>query len=136
MDAEYAYVDIVFENCNFVRIPPEHILTFYFGEICETLSANCIGQLMEHRYAKKFYIRLKNEALEIKTRFEQDHLSDISSFKHHLEKFHDITSIDIVNLDGSSQDIGVLWESDDSYYTNKLEKVEWKDKWFVITIEE
>jgi hypothetical protein len=132
MSAEFEYVDLVFENCNFVRILPEYIRFFDITDITTSIWTNIVHQFNESTNCKRFVIELELEALELKTHLENEFGNE--TFEQHINIFKDITHIAIkVNKDRELY-IGVPWESgNDNDMLNLLQKVEFEEDTFTIT---
>jgi hypothetical protein len=135
MNPEYKYITLVFENCNTVKIMPEHILSFFIKDISYSLWSNG-SQYNSFKQCKFFNIWLDNASLINKTCFEEDYGGDeTNNFLFHLKYYHDITHIEVVGLDDTKEYIQVPWGYSDEY-KNSLESVEWNENDFIITIGE
>ena len=127
-------IDIFFENCNEVSIEAKDIRYFSIDEVTRRLcSFNGSGQFSELQNCKKVLLLIANNALSNKTYFEQETNNEINSFLFHLKNYHDITHINIVFEDGSSECVGVPW-GEGSDVTNSLEKVDFDEGIFTIAI--
>ena len=132
LEPEYEYVDIVFENCNLVRLYPENILFMGIYDICDQMIVNVSGQFIWYKICKSFEIVLKKESLNTKTSFEKDNLED-SSFLSHLDLYKDITSVYIKRKDEEKEMHIVLpYETLDEKYNspNILMEVFYNDNSF------
>ncbi len=137
MSAEFEYIDLIFENCNFVRIPPEYILFLNLVEITTDIWTNVVHQFVEVTNCKKFEIMLDIKALFIKTHLENKFNSN-ETFEKHVNIYKDITHVAIkVNKDKEFY-IGIPWkENGDDMFSNPLQKVEIKeDKFFIRCVSE
>jgi hypothetical protein len=132
MNPEYKGIVLVFENCDCVAIFPEDIEGFIVDNISYNLWSNGI-QYSSWKQCEYFQLSLRNHALENKTSLENKGLGEDNSFCCHLKDYHDIANIEIIALDDSKEDISVPW-CEDNEYTNSLEKVEFEEDYFRITI--
>ena len=116
LEPEYEYVDIVFENCNIVRLQPENILFMGVYNVYDQMIINASGQFIWYKTCESFEIVLKKESLNTKTSFEKDDLEH-SSFSSHLDLYKDITSIYIKRKDEEKEThIVVPYETSDEKY--------------------
>jgi hypothetical protein len=135
MTPKLEYVDIVFENCDFIRIDASYILGMGFTEISNYLWSNTNGQLIEENVCKEFEIELENDALKIKTQFQKDFSEEksIDSFKHHLDVYKDITHISVKPENRESIYIAVPWKEDKENETKNIyEKTSFEKDTFTI----
>lgn len=130
---EFKSVTLIFENCNAVIIDPKYVLCFTIRGIKQNLWSNG-SQYGGSKSCEYFNIMLDNKALKTNTHFENmtDNNSKCS-FIYHLKNYHDITNVIVIGLDDSKEEVSVPWKeaSEDS---NALEKVEFRDKDFIIEI--
>ena len=139
MKPEYKYIELVFENCNSIRINPEDILTFSVSEISPYFWTNCVGQFNEGLTCKSFSLTLKNRALNIESHFQKNFSanSNSSSFVHHLDVYKDITHIFVKVNKQKEFYIGVPYSiSDNTCAPNDFLKIEYDKNDFTITIED
>ena len=132
LEPEYEYIDIVFENCNLVRLYPENILFMGIYDIFDQMIVNSSCQFIWYKICKSFEIVLKKESLNTKTSFERDDLGH-SSFSSHLNLYKDITSVYIKRKDEEKEiHIVVPYETSDEKYDipNILMKVFYDDNTF------
>jgi hypothetical protein len=111
MDTDFKYVEIVFENCNWIRIPARLVQGLFLGDIREDVWTNFCQQFVNTKHCKDFQITIKNEALKIKTYMEKEFASDISTFERHIKVYKDITHISIKSNKGKKLYIGVPYET-------------------------
>ena len=135
MISEFEYVDLVFENCNYVRILPEYVRFLNLVEITTDIWTNIVQQYIEVKNCKKFEMILDLKALVFKTYFENK-FDTTETFEQHLNTFKDITCVNIKTSKGEEFCIGVPWKS----YTydetsNALQKVEFEKNTFTIKCE-
>ena len=139
MKPEYKYVDLVFENCNSVRIKPEDIITFYVSGISSYFWTNYANQFNEGFKCDYFSLTLKNKAVENKTHFQKNSSNNEnqSSFINHLNVYKDITHIFIKVNKKKEFYIGVPYSiSDNTCAPNEFLKIEYDKNDFTITIED
>jgi hypothetical protein len=139
LEPEYEYVDLVFENCNYVRLTPEYIEYLNIQDITESRYINLSSQYIITKYMKYFEIEIKNTALNTKTNFELAYNITTETFQDHLNIYKDITNIAIKDKNGEIY-VAVPWDDTNlqEYHgsMNILQKVEYKGDNFRITISE
>ena len=130
---EFEYVDLVFENCAYVRILPKYITWFRIVDISETLWTNCFHQFIKHKNCKLFEISLKNEVLKLVPRFNEKvtECKKENLLKKHLDVFKDITHVGVKTLTEEFY-IGVPWDGDQQL--NLLQEVVYNKDEFTIHI--
>ena len=143
MISDYEYIQLVFENCNTVKISPENVLFLDILGVTDWHWINAVGQYSKHSVAKSVTIGLKNDAINLQTHFQiefpNDKHSDSSSFKRHLDVYRDITTIYIKPNGKDEFGIIVPWSDDgnDRFCpSNLLQKVEYGEKEFTISLKE
>ena len=133
IEPEYDYVDLVFENCNYIRLTPEYIDYMNIHDISEDRYIDISSQYVISKFCKYFEIELKNPAINLKTWFQLEHGVE-ETFADHLNIFKDITHIEVKDKNGEIY-IAVPWdEKDDS--KNRLQKVDYRADSFRIIISE
>ena len=133
LEPEYDYVDLVFENCNYIRLTPEYIDYMNIHDISEDRYIDISSQYVMSTFCKYFEIELKNPAINLKTWFQLEHGVE-ETFADHLNIFKDITHIEVKDKNGEIY-IAVPWdEKDDS--KNRLQKVDYRADSFRIIISE
>jgi hypothetical protein len=131
--ADFEYIDLGFENCDYVHILSGMVESLNLSDVTDWILTNGSQQLIEMKTCKDFEIELKNESLSIHTRF-QDADDDGDTFQKHLTVYRDITNINICVNKFKNIDVGIPWESEDEHdLNNKLLKVEFNDKTFTIS---
>ena len=143
IEPEYDYVDLVFENLNYVTITPEYISYMNIHDISEDRYIDISSQYVISKFCKYFEIELKNPAINLKTWFQLEHGVE-ETFADHLNIFKDITHIEIKGKNTNHVEvkdkngeiyIAVPWdEKDDS--KNRLQKVDYRADSFRIIISE
>jgi translation elongation factor EF-1beta len=133
MVSEFEFVELVFENCNFVRLLPEYVEFLNLDEITTNIWTNAVGQYIEVRNCKSFEIKLDIKALSIKTHFENE-FAGAETFEQHLNEFKDITCVSVKKADEKEFCIGVPWSGDDMMH-NPLQKTEYEGNSFTIKCE-
>jgi hypothetical protein len=135
---EFEYIELVFENCNFVKIFPEDILYLSIDNIYEDIFINASHQFIRTKRCKNFVICLKSSAINIKTHFQEEYSDDdTSSFERHINIFKDISNI-LIKIDNNNEEyIAVPYDvinvnSD----INILQKVIYDDNKLTIIISE
>jgi len=123
---DFKYVDIVFENCDGVRIPSRLVEGLSLNDIRKDTFTSFCQQFIEINYCMEFEITLKNEALNIETRFQKgfNSTSENSSFEHHLKVYKDITNIGVKPNKGKKIYISVPYKTKEGRYdySNLLQK--------------
>ena len=131
---EFKYVDIVFENCNSIRIPPRLVNRLRILNIRKNIFTNFCQQYISTVGCDEFQITLKNEALNLKTRFETEFDSDPSSFERHLKVYKDVTHIEIKPNKGKRLYIGVPYKTKGMAWSpNLLQKNKFEKDSFTIS---
>ena len=139
MKPEFEYVDLVFENCNSVRIPPDKIYYLALDDITERVFINTSHQYIEFKKCKSFMITLANDALDIKTSFQKDHeSSESSSFVNHIKKYKDITRVVIKINKKEELDVCIPYDTKGTEDSDKnlLQKNKFNKDTFTISAEE
>ena len=128
------YIDIVFENCEEVRLYPEMIRLLEIEGITKSYWINCFqyenGETYTFIRCNSFSIGINSKGLEVNT---EEPFS--TNLRERLTKHHDITHIDIVFEDGTSEYISVPWGKEEQY-TNTKQRTDIEDDYIFITIEE
>ena len=136
---DFKYADIVFENCNSVRIPSRLIDGISINDIRKDIFTTHCQQFITIDYCKDFSITLKNEALNIKTHFQEScSLDERSSFEYHLKTYKDITHIAVKPNKGKELYISVPYDTKDQFdcSPNLLQKNKFHADNFTISIKE
>lgn len=127
--SDFEYIDVVFENCDVVRVPHNLVNRLRLIDIKHSVFINFSGQFIETWECQEFEVELKNEAIDIKTHW-QTLDEDDESFKRHLVTFKDVTHIFISDKELY---IAVPWEStNDNDVSNKLQKTKFDTDTFTI----
>ena len=140
MKPEFEYIELVFENCNTVRISPEYIEFLRLTNIVDDIVINWNHQYLAGKSCKEFELVLDESALGIRTLFEIDHNSLTSSFERHINVFKDITHIAIKPIDKEEIYIAVPWKTNmqqggkNMLQINALQHVSYTEDTIVITI--
>lgn len=116
MISKYEYIELVFENCNTVKIKPEFVISLLITGIKEDITINTLGQLVSNFSCEHFRIGLINEAVYIPTSIVGD------SFGKHVAVYKDITHVYIIDSLKKEYYISIPWKSDSLYGPNKLQK--------------
>lgn len=108
-------IDIVFENCDYVNVPAEHILYLYFDKINRQIFTDIILQVIDMQVAETTIIYLKESAFDLETWLSSE--KDKIILKDRILNFNDITSIEIHYNDENkaSDHIYTSWGGDDDY---------------------
>jgi hypothetical protein len=134
MTPELEYIEIIFENTDFVRIPSSFVLGMSLEKISNYLWANFSHQLIEENVCENFEIDLDNQALKYQTHFQNITANGKYEFKYHLDTVNDITHINIKPNTRESIYIAVPWESDDMQNTKNLyQKTIFQEDSFIIS---
>lgn len=105
-------IDIVLENCEVITIPVERISNFYFKNITTNYWFDETDSEIDADYATdEFYIILPDEANIFLKADYQNIFSDYKIFDR-LTEYQDITHIDLIFTDGTSQYIAVPYEEE------------------------
>ena len=118
---DFKYVDLVFENCNTVRIPARFIENLVIIDIRKDVFTNFCQQYIEIDYCNEFSITVKSEAIGIKTHFQKEFKDDkISTFERHIKLYKDVTHIEIKPNKGKRIYIGVPYEAESVFTESNL----------------
>ncbi len=130
---EFEYIELVFENCDGVRIPPEYVECLSLINIRKHVLINFAKQLIEIEDCEDFEVRLKIEALSLKTNWQDEsNLDSGDSFENHVKKYKDITHI-FVKIDKEKEFyIGVPWDIHDLNPSNLLQENKFEKDSFTI----
>ena len=123
MNKKVQFVDLVFENCESARLMPEMFRALSVSDIVKNYSVNEAqyrnGEIHEHLSCKRFSIVINKKGLEKAKLQPKIGLIDPKNLKERLERWKDITHIDIIfsihqkgKLKGISKDclsISVPW---------------------------
>ena len=132
---DFKYVDIVFENCNTVRVPARLVKSLVIVDIRKDVFTNFCQQFIVLDYCKEFSITLENEALEIKTHFQKSFKHDSkSSFEHHLKVYKDITHVAVKPNKGKELYIHIPYDTEDERLNiNLLQENKFEEDSFTIS---
>lgn len=134
---DFKYVDILFENCDGVRIPSRLIEFLYIRDIHKDVFTNCCQRFVETYYCKEFQITLNNEALKIKTNFQNSFKGDDDSFERHLKIYKDITNINVKPNKSKEFYVAIPYKTKDVHGTiNLLQKNKFMKDNFIISSKE
>jgi len=111
-EMDFRYVDLVFENCNSVRIPAELVSYLNIEDIRKDVWTNFSQQYIETTYCKNFEITFDIKALDILTRFQDSSEDWRSSFTHHLSAYKDITHIAVKPTKGRDIYVAVPYKTE------------------------
>ena len=132
---DFKYVDIVFENCNAVRIPSRMVEYLNIRDVRKDIFTNFCQQFIVLDYCTEVDVTIWNKALNIETDFQKSHDSDYrSSFEHHLKVYKDITHIGIKPNKGKYLYIGVPYKPLTECGQNPSQTNEFNDETFTISI--
>jgi len=137
-DVDFEYVDLVFENCNWVRIPSRMIQYLTIDDIRKSVWSNCVQQYIETTYCKNFIISIDIKALDILTNFQESPADWRSSFEHHLKEYQDITHVAVKPKKKKELYVAVPYKTvNENSDINLLQKVEFVDgEFFTISCKE
>jgi hypothetical protein len=137
-ESDFRYVDIIFENCNAVRVPARLIERLRLVDIRKTVFTNLCQQFIYIDYCKEFSITIKNDALKIQTSFQKSFDGDEkSSFENHIKSYKDITHIAIKPNRGKRLYIGIPYRTkDENYCANLLQKNKFDEDTFTVSSKE
>jgi len=136
MTPELEYIEIVFENCDSVRIPSSCVLGMSFEKITNYLWANSAHKLIEENVCEKFEINLDNSVLQYQTHFQEVVGDGKDDFKYHLDIAKDITHINIKPENREGIYIAVPWKSGKQETENVYQKTVFEESSFLISCEE
>jgi hypothetical protein len=136
MSPELEYIELIFENCDSVRIPSSYVLGMSFEKITNYLWANFSHQLIEENVCQKFEIDLDNSALNYQTYFQETVADGKDDFKYHLEIAKDITHINIKPNNREAIYIALPWKSGKQETENLYQKTIFQEDSFIISCEE
>ena len=140
MKPEYKYIELIFENCNFIRIYPKDVNGFLVDKISSCLWSNLSHQFSETLSCGSLIIILDNRALNIETQFQKDHDSSYksASLSRHLDIYKNITHV-LVKVNRKKElYISVPYEGEEDRYDspNILLSVQYGKDDFTININE
>jgi hypothetical protein len=135
---DFKYVDIVFENCDMVRIPPRLVRGLVLRDIYKNIYTNFCQQFIDVNYCREFEITLENEALGIIARWQSSKDDYSNSFENHIKVYKDITHIAVKLNKGKEVYIGIPYKTKGKDYcdTNLLQKNKFDKKTFTISAKE
>lgn len=132
MEPKYKKIRLCFENCNVVTIYPKDVLELFIKGVSYDLWLNEI-QYDINKKCKSLVLKLNKSVLKNKTYFEVTTADTQFSLMYHLKNYHDITGIEIVKQDESSEYIMVPWKDTDSQ-SNSFEKVTFDEDFLLVEI--
>ena len=114
------FVDLVFENCEGVRLLPDMFRALHISKITRDVSINIAqykdGEQLDDLYCERFSIIINKKGLsEAKFYPEIVLKDDPKNLRERLEKWRDITHVDLIysydkkNLPKDHEYIGVPW---------------------------
>ena len=120
------HVDLVFENCESVKLNPSMFYGLWIGGITKDYGVNCYqykaGETCVDTVCARFCITINEKGLRAKT--------DIGRFsqvlRDRLLKWRDITHVNLTFDDGTEEYIGVPWTGNQD--TNTAQKHKWEKK--------
>lgn len=126
-------IDLVFENCEVVSLNNDMYKNLILDDITEQRIVNCYqyknGENETKKCSKYMSIDINKKGYEQKTNWQK------ITLKERLEKWNDITYINLIYEDNSEESIFVLWDEEDEY-NNDYQKVIRLDKEMIrVTIE-
>lgn len=132
---DYKYVIILFENCDSVRVPSNLIKALRIDGIQKHVFANVVQQLVVNNDCTEFSIDIKNEALNLKTIFEE-YGDSSNSFENHVKIYKDITHIIIKPTSSKKLSVGVPYQAESELIgaPNLLQKNNFNARSFQIVI--
>lgn len=136
-DVDFKYVDLVFENCNCVRIPSTMIHFLMIDDIRKDIWTNYSQQYIETTYCKKFEIRLDIKALDILSNFQDSSDDPRNSFKYHLDVYKDITHVAVKPTKGKEIYVATPYDTKDEFSdVNLLQETIFEEEYFTISCKE
>lgn len=130
--SDFDYINVVFENCDTVRVPPELVRRCVLRDVHTTVFTNFAQQLVETKECQEFELELEIEALSLRTHWQEVD-DDGDTFDKHLNIYRDITHIAIHHPEGEYY-IAIPWVSEDEYdLKNTLLKSEFNDETVIIS---
>ena len=134
---DFKYIDIVFENCNWVRIPSRLIDGLLIRDMRKDVVTNWCQQFITSNYCMEIEIILKIEALKIKTGFQKEFDSNSSYFENHLKVYRDITHVAVKPKKGKLLYVAAPYKTKSTHSTiNLLQKIKLKKDTITISIKE
>lgn len=136
-DVDFDYVDLVFENCNAVRIPSRMVQFLSIKDIRKEIWTNISQQYIETIYCKYFTITFDTKALKILTHFQHSFNDSRSSFESHLKIYKDITGVAVKPKKKKEVYVCVPYDTEhENSDINILQKTEFLDDVITITCKE
>lgn len=123
MERKLKHLDIVFENCESVRLKPDMFTRLIVEGVKPAYSINCFqyskGEVHDSTHCENFSIIINKKGLQQKTEMGTD--IKIDSLEKRLRRFNDITHIHLYFSDKTDQYIAVPWGGE--YMENEKQTV-------------
>ncbi len=126
-------IDIVFENCNQIRLYPENFKYVDFRNVYRNVFVSSHND-NDMICCKECEIYLNSNSLDVETDFQLENNSKSETFKRHLDVYKDITSICIIREDGTEEQFHVLYN--DTNGINTFQNVVYENDTIMISIKE
>ncbi len=107
------FIDIVFENCEYVRIPFSFLGVFYIGRISTKVERTASNAIEKHKIAKKVFIEIFAE-VDDETLNSCKEGNITMSIINRIVSYSDITQIKVYYEDGSEEQYLVPYKVKDS----------------------
>lgn len=105
MSKQVKYIDLVFENCEWVRFT-EGVGHFHLGKFETSVDRVAMNSIRKHTLVKEVAMQISKDA-----KYERDkNFSDDTPIFERIIKWNDITHIDIGYVDGSEESYYVDYE--------------------------
>lgn len=117
------YIDIVFENCEYVRIPISFVGVFYIGRVSTKIKRTASNAIEKREIAKKVFIEIFAEVDdEILNSCKEGNIT--MSIINRIVSYSDITQIEVYYEDGSEEQYLVPYKVKDdmNYAPNVYQK--------------
>ncbi len=121
MNNKVKEIHLILENCEYVVVPTKHLAEVILSEIVHEITREAINSVTKSLKTKLVYLEvLKPEELKVYGFGEE---FDDYTCKERINNGGDITGIQIIYQDDSSEHYWVEWNHESDYYNN-YQKVE------------
>jgi hypothetical protein len=108
-ETDFRYVDLIFENCDYVRVPSKLVEYLEAKNINKDVWTNYAHQYVENFHCTEFSISIKNEALELDTWFKYSMPNSSTTFLNYI-KNKDVCCVSIKPNNKKAKEIQVPYD--------------------------
>ncbi len=112
--SEVKYIELVFENCEEVRIDRKDIGCFWCTDVCSTIARYACNSIDKKQFCKELYIEISPDANKQFVSFGKE--TGRTIFQR-IQEWNDITHIAVYYEDGTDDYIALEW-GDNNDFTN------------------